>query len=128
MLLSFQLWSLYYTNKRQGPFELYNSFSHLLSQRLKTLSLENLNMAHLFSSQIDLEASTRDLEIVRWINDMESLLYLYCVWINGFTYQFGLNIFFLSFNLLLMDFNSVIICKCICFSLNSYRYSLLPLC
>lgn len=59
---------------------------------------------------------------------MESLLYLYCVWINDFTYQFGLNIFSLSFNLLLMDFNSVIICKCICFSLNSYRYSLLPLC
>lgn len=59
---------------------------------------------------------------------MESLLYLYCVWINDFTYQFGLNIFSLSFNWLLMDFNSVIICKCICFSLNSYRYSLLPLC
>lgn len=51
LLLSFQLWSIYYTNKRQGPFELYNPFSHLLSQRLKTLSLENLNMAHLFSSQ-----------------------------------------------------------------------------
>lgn len=28
LLLSFQLWSLYYTNKRQGPFELYNPFSH----------------------------------------------------------------------------------------------------
>lgn len=62
LLLSFQLWSLYYTNKRQGPFELYNPFSHLLSQRLKTLSLENLNMAHLFSSQnLNLQSSVHKI-------------------------------------------------------------------
>lgn len=51
LLLSFQLWSLYYTNKRQGPFELYNPFSHFFIIETESFELRKPNMAHFLSSQ-----------------------------------------------------------------------------
>lgn len=85
-------------------------------------------MAHLFSSQ-NRSWSKYKRPWNRSMDQWYGITFVSLLCLDKWFYlSVRIKYIFLNFNLLLMDFNSVIICKCICFSLNSYRYSLLPLC